>query len=90
MTNVDYLDKQEGSDTWVMNDRSKLEKDYVNARAMRFADGTDTIKVVGVVRPKRCDSKLNQRRYRLYKRAYRNIAVAFSKSRSGQSYAKAL
>lgn len=53
MTNVDYLDKQEGSDTWVMNDRSKLEKDYVNARAMRFADGTDTIKVVGVVRPKK-------------------------------------
>ena len=53
MTNVDYLDKQEGSDTWVMNDRSKLEKDYVNARAMRFADGTDTIKVVGVVSPKK-------------------------------------
>lgn len=53
MTNVDYLDKQEGSDTWVMNDRSKLEKNYVNARAMRFADGTDTIKVVGVVRPKK-------------------------------------
>ncbi len=53
MTNVDYLDKQDGSDTWVMNDRSKLEKDYVNARAMRFADGTDTIKVVGVVRPKK-------------------------------------
>lgn len=53
MSNVDYLDKQEDSDTWIMGDRSTLDKEYVDARAMKFADGTDTVKVVGVVRPKK-------------------------------------
>ena len=53
MSNVDYLDKQEDSDTWIMGDRSTLDKEYVNARAIKFADGTDTVKVVGVVRPKK-------------------------------------
>ncbi len=53
MTNVDYLEQQKGSETWIMGDRSTLEKEYVNAHAMKFADGTDTVKVVGVVRPKK-------------------------------------
>lgn len=53
MSNVDYLDKQKESGTWVMGDRSTLDKKYVDDRAMKFADGTDTVKVVGVVRPKK-------------------------------------
>lgn len=53
MANVDYLDKQEDSNTWTMGDRSTLDRSYVDARALKFADGTDTVKVVGVVRPKK-------------------------------------
>ncbi len=53
LTNVDYLEKQADSDTWVMVDRSTLSREYVNSRAMKFADGSDTVKVVGVVRPKK-------------------------------------
>lgn len=53
LTNVDYLEPQSDSDTWIMGDRSNLNRDYVNKRAMKFADGTDTVKVVGVVRPKK-------------------------------------
>ncbi len=52
MANVDYLEKQADSETWIMGDRSTLDIEYVNDRAMKFADGTDTVKVVGVVRPK--------------------------------------
>ena len=52
MTNVDYLEKDEENDTWSMGEKSCLDKSYVDPRVMRFADGTDTIKVVGVVRPK--------------------------------------
>ncbi len=52
MTNVDYLEKDEASDTWSMGEKSCLDKSYVNPRVMKFADGSDTIKVVGVVRPK--------------------------------------
>ncbi len=64
MSNVDYLDKMldddgnvmtngNGVELWTMGDKSTLEKEYVDARAMKFADGTDTVKVVGVVRPKK-------------------------------------
>lgn len=53
LTNVDYLEPQSDSDTWIMGDRSNLNREYVNKRAMKFADGTDTVKVVGVVRPKK-------------------------------------
>ena len=35
-----------------MHDRKDLSVAYVNQKAMRFADDTDTVKVVGVVRPK--------------------------------------
>lgn len=64
MSNVDYLDKvlddegnvatnKDGVELWTMGDKASLDKTYVNARAMKFADGTDTVKVVGVVRPKK-------------------------------------
>lgn len=53
MTNADYLDKNDGEDTWTMHDRKDLSKDYVESGAVRFADGTDTVKVVGVIRPKK-------------------------------------
>ena len=53
MSNVDYLVNQKDSDTWIMGDRSSLDKKYVDAHAIKFADGTDTVKVVGVVRPKK-------------------------------------
>lgn len=52
MTNVDYLEKDEAKGTWSMGEKSCLDKSYVNPRVMKFADGSDTIKVVGVVRPK--------------------------------------
>lgn len=51
MSNVDYL-KSNGDGTWTMENRSTLNKEYVDSHAMTFADGTDTVKVVGVVRPK--------------------------------------
>lgn len=51
LSNVDYLDSN-GDDTWTMSDKSTLEINYVDSHAMQFADGTDTVKVVGVVRPK--------------------------------------
>lgn len=51
MSNVDYL-KSNGDGTWSMENRSTLNKEYVDSHAMTFADGTDTVKVVGVVRPK--------------------------------------
>lgn len=51
LSNVDYLDSN-GDGTWTMGDKSTLEIDYVDSHAMTFADGTDTVKVVGVVRPK--------------------------------------
>lgn len=64
MTNVDYLDKmrdedgnvmtnENGVELWTMGDKASLDKTYVDARTMKFADGTDTVKVVGVVRPKK-------------------------------------
>ncbi|MBD5092479.1 MAG: ABC transporter ATP-binding protein/permease [Clostridiales bacterium] len=58
MTNVDYLIKNDGSETWTMHDRKELAKDFVDAHAMTFgkdADGNDidTVKVVGVIRPKK-------------------------------------
>ncbi len=52
MTNVDYLEKDEEKGIWSMGEKSCLDKSYVNPRVMKFADGSDTIKVVGVVRPK--------------------------------------
>jgi len=53
LTNADYLDKVENTETWTMGDnRSKLDKDFVDSHCMKFGDGTDTLKVVGVVRPK--------------------------------------
>lgn len=52
MANVDYLEKDETSDVWTMGDRSNLKRVYVDGHAMTFADGSDTVKVVGVVRPK--------------------------------------
>lgn len=52
MANVDYLEKDETADVWTMGDKSNLERTYVDNNAMKFADGTDTVKVVGVVRPK--------------------------------------
>lgn len=51
LSNVDYLDSNEDG-TWTMGDKSTLKIDYVDDHAMKFADGTDTVKVVGVVRPK--------------------------------------
>ncbi|MCI8733153.1 MAG: ABC transporter ATP-binding protein/permease [Clostridia bacterium] len=51
MTNADYL-TDNGDGTWTMHDRSDLTMSYVDRNVMRFADGTDTVKVVGVVRPK--------------------------------------
>lgn len=51
MTNTDYL-ADNGDGTWTMHDRNDLSLGYVNSHAMKFADGTDTVKVVGVVRPK--------------------------------------
>lgn len=64
MTNVDYLEKAtdeegnvktsaSGETLWEMGDKSTLNKEYVDNHAMKFADGTDTVKVVGVVRPKK-------------------------------------
>lgn len=64
MTNVDYLEKAtdeegnvktsaSGEALWEMGDKSTLNKEYVDNHAMKFADGTDTVKVVGVVRPKK-------------------------------------
>ncbi len=51
MTNADYL-TDNGDGTWTMHDRSDLTMSYVDRNVMRFTDGTDTVKVVGVVRPK--------------------------------------
>lgn len=64
MTNVDYLEKAtdeegnvktsaSGEALWEMGDKSTLDRTYVDKHAMKFADGTDTVKVVGVVRPKK-------------------------------------
>ncbi len=64
LTNVDYLDKvvdedgkvktnAEGIELWTMGEKSTLNRTYVTDRAVRFADGTNTVKVVGVVRPKK-------------------------------------
>ncbi len=64
MSNVDYLDKmldedgnvmtnENGVELWTMGDKASLDKTYVDTRTMKFADGTDTVKVVGVVRPKK-------------------------------------
>lgn len=64
MTNVDYLEKAtdeegnvktsaSGETLWEMGDKSTLDRTYVDKHAMKFADGTDTVKVVGVVRPKK-------------------------------------
>lgn len=52
MANVDYLEKDQESDVWTMGDKSNLKRDYVDEHAMTFADGSDTVKVVGIVRPK--------------------------------------
>jgi len=56
MTNADYLEElgetEDGQTTWKLHDRKDLSVKYVDGHAMQFADGTDTIKVVGVVRPK--------------------------------------
>ncbi|MDE6303008.1 MAG: hypothetical protein K2M36_05425, partial [Clostridia bacterium] len=57
LTNSDYLEENTALSTgeekyWTMHDRKDLSVAYVNQKAMRFADGTDTVKVVGVVRPK--------------------------------------
>lgn len=64
LTNVDYLDKaldedgnvktnEDGVELWKMGEKSTLDRDYVSDRAVTFADGTNTVKVVGVVRPKK-------------------------------------
>ena len=64
MSNVDYLEKAtdeegnvktsaSGETLWEMGDKSTLDRTYVDEHAMKFADGTDTVKVVGVVRPKK-------------------------------------
>lgn len=69
MSNVDYLDKmldedgnvmtnENGVELWTMGDKASLDKTYVDTRTMKFADGTDTVKVVGVVRPKRAQSQV--------------------------------
>lgn len=52
MTNADYLQSTDGNQTWTMHSRDDLSKEFVDANAMKFADGTDTVKVVGVIRPK--------------------------------------
>lgn len=61
MTNADYLDENgimpvgingEEVMTYKMHDRMDVKKSFVDSHCMRFADGTDTVKVVGVVRPK--------------------------------------
>lgn len=56
LSNVDYLisngQDYYGVETWTMGDRSTLDVEYVDEHAMKFADGTDTVKVSGVVRPK--------------------------------------
>lgn len=52
LTNADYLDDN-GDGTWTMHDRKDLTKDYVDAHAMKFADGSSSVKVVGIVRPKK-------------------------------------
>ncbi len=55
LTNADYLiETSEGSGQWEMHDRKDLSKDFVDANSMKFDGGrTDTVKVVGVVRPKK-------------------------------------
>ncbi len=64
LTNVDYLDKaldedgnvktnEDGVELWKMGEKSTLDRDYVSDRAVTFADGTNTVKIVGVVRPKK-------------------------------------
>ncbi len=52
LTNADYLDDN-GDGTWSMHNRKDLTKNYVDAHAMEFADGSTSVKVVGVVRPKK-------------------------------------
>ncbi|MCM1455985.1 MAG: ABC transporter permease, partial [Bacteroides sp.] len=52
MTNADYL-IDNGDGTWTMHDRSDLHMNFIDEHAMTFADGTDTVKVVGVVRPRK-------------------------------------
>lgn len=51
MSNVDYL-KSNGDGTWSMEDKANLDREYVDERALTFADGTNTVKVVGIVRPR--------------------------------------
>lgn len=57
MTNADYLEElgetEDGQTTWKLHDRKDLDIGYVDEHAMTFADRTDTVKVVGVVRPKK-------------------------------------
>ncbi len=55
MTNADYLiETSEGSGKWEMHDRKDLAKDFVDENSMKFDGGrSDTVKVVGVVRPKK-------------------------------------
>ncbi|MDE5600884.1 MAG: ABC transporter permease [Clostridia bacterium] len=58
MTNADYLIKNDGEETWTMHDRKDLSKEFVDGHAMTFgkdANGKDidTVKVVGVIRPKK-------------------------------------
>lgn len=54
MTNADYLvETAENSGKWEMHDRRDLDKAYVDKYAMSFADKSSTVKVVGVVRPKK-------------------------------------
>ncbi len=52
MTNSDYLEPTSDGANWIMHNRKDLSAVYVDENAMTFADGTDTVKVVGVVRPK--------------------------------------
>lgn len=57
MTNADYLIQDKDDDgnpleTYTQHNRTETKVDFVDERAMRFADGTKTVKVVGVIRPK--------------------------------------
>ncbi len=54
MNNVDYLEEDASAPgTWTMHPRTEQSKEYVNANCVTFSDGSDYVRVSGVVRPKK-------------------------------------
>ncbi len=55
MNNVDYLEEGEEPNTWIMHPRTEQNIQYLekNLKFVEFPDGSDHIRVSGVVRPKK-------------------------------------